>query len=168
MHTSSQEGGDEQGECIHVQCVLLPFSYATKGAICSLCFSWGISRSQSSLLRIDLRLGWRPYNPIRSGRFLEIQTRGMEGRWSFLDKGPRERFTRLGGIQVCQNLSDEAARAHGWMWLKVEKTHFELNDYHVTAVPLCFSVFQLVFFGFLALHFAVLQLTKYDFPSWVG
>lgn len=140
MHTTSKEWGDEQGECIHVWCVLPPFSYATKGAICSLCFSWGISRIQSSLLGIwDLQLGRRPHNPIRSGRFLKIQTTGLEGRWSILDKEQHGRLNRKGVIQVCQNLVSEASRAHGWMWLKVEKTYFEMNDYHVTAVPLCFN-----------------------------
>lgn len=46
------------------------------------------------------------------------------------------------------------------MWLKVKKTHLELSDYHVTAVPLsfneCFSIFQLILWGILALSFAVL------------
>lgn len=37
------------------QAVSLPFSNATKGAICSLCLSWGISRSQFSLLGTDPR-----------------------------------------------------------------------------------------------------------------
>lgn len=45
---------------VNIHWVFLSLSFCKankKAAICSLCLSWGISRSQSSPLRIDLRLG---------------------------------------------------------------------------------------------------------------
>lgn len=91
-------------------------SLTTKGAICSLCFSWGISCSQSSLLRIDLQLGPRLYNPIRSGRFLEIQTTGLEGRRRILDKELQAAFQ---STRWCPGLSKSGGWGSKISWLNV-------------------------------------------------
>lgn len=131
-HTGSPEQGDEQSVSVY-KCSLfsLPFSNATKGAICSHCLSWWISRSQSSPLRTDLRLGQRSRNPIRSGWFLRIKP----GVWKadklkLLDKEPHESFNLLGGIQLLWNCDRWGKKAitQRWMWRMVMNTDLEPSE----------------------------------------